>query len=152
MKAIFLILTVLVISSCSSNTEKMDDLSWIAGNWTREYNGVTQVESWNKKATYLTGESIFVKNEDSTVISTFKITQMNNHIVLISKEVDFEDSTVYDLGYFAPDSVVFHTKKPIWPQTILLYKKDENTFIKSQTGVQQQMKNFVHFEFKKVTK
>ena len=122
MKAIILIFTVLVISSCSSNTEKINNLSWLAGNWTREYNGVTQVESWNKKEGSLYGSSIFVKNEDSTIISTYSITQNKNGIILITKEVDFEDSTVYNLEYFAPDSIVFHTKKPIWPQTILLYQ------------------------------
>lgn len=150
MKIAGFICAILLLASCTSNTAKMNELSWLEGTWTRQYNGVTQMEEWISSNSQLLGKSVFITNQDSTVTTTFKISPTKDGIVYVSQETNFEDSTIYEMEYFSADSIVFTTNQPIWPKSVLLYNKEPNTLIKSLTGVQQQMKNFVHFEFQKV--
>jgi hypothetical protein len=150
MRLIGICISLLFITSCTSNTEKLDQLNWLHGTWVRTFNGVTQIEKWEKKGNNLIGQSIYVQNSDSTLMSKYTLMIKNNAIIYTSNEIGFEDSTTYDLKYFSSDSIVFQTTQSVWPQSILLFHTPKNTFIRSLSGQQQQMKNFVHFEFQKI--
>jgi hypothetical protein len=82
-------------------------------------------------------------------MSSYQIVPDNNEIRLFTQEMGFESKVEYQLTYFSSDSLIFETKQHIWPQNIMLYNESKKVYIKSLSGMQQQMKNFVHFKFAK---
>ncbi|MFT6324440.1 MAG: hypothetical protein ACJAWO_002003 [Halieaceae bacterium] len=124
-------------------------MNWLVGSWTRQYNEVTQVEIWTATGDSITGASYFVQENDSTLMSSYQIVPDNNEIRLFTQEMGFESKVEYQLTYFSSDSLIFETKQHIWPQNIMLYNESKKVYIKSLSGMQQQMKNFVHFKFAK---
>ena len=148
MQRLFIILLLaFVIGSCSSNKEKLQQISWLKGSWSRQYNGVTQTENWNITDSSILGDLYFVHNNDSSLMSSYEIKIKENNIILVTHETEFESIVEYQLSYFSKDSLIFKTKYPVWPSEILIYHQTINTYIKSLSGQQQQMNNYVHFQF-----
>ncbi|MGB0806918.1 MAG: hypothetical protein ACPGRC_09525 [Salibacteraceae bacterium] len=135
--------------SCTSNTEKINQLKWLEGTWEREFNGVTQIENWKFENHQLKGESIFSNQTQQTVMSYSNISEQNSKIILARTQQGFESPTAYSISYFNIDSVVFKTTESVWPTTITLVKKTDEIYIQSLSGRQQQMFNEVHFKYDK---
>ena len=148
-RIIILIFLTTLCFSCTSSKEKVLQMNWLAGRWTRQYNEVTQVEIWTTTGDSINGASYFVQENDSTLMSSYQIVRNNNEIRLYTQETGFDLKVEYQLIYFSRDRLMFETKQRIWPQKIMLYDESKKVYIKSLSGMQQQMRNFVHFKFAK---
>jgi len=148
-KVLFAFIISLLTLSCTDNNQKIENLNWLSGNWNREYNGNTQIESWNLQGPDLLGTSSFANGIDTTEMVTFQIQIKDNQYFLITKDVDFEQEIVYELKAANADSFLFVNTGNEWPQTIKYRQIENKTMIKTVSGQQGSMKKEIELTFQK---
>ena len=121
MKYLFALFTGFLLFSCSSNTDFLEDSTWLDGNWKREYNGIVQMEKWQKNESGFTGQNLFISG-DTNIMNTYQIKQDGDSWTLIKSVTETDFSFSYNLFSSNTDSVVFKNAENIWPQTVT-YKK-----------------------------
>jgi hypothetical protein len=146
-KVFFAIIISLFTLSCTDNNQKIDDLSWLEGNWNRKYSGNTQIERWDAQGNDLLGISSFANGVDTTEMVTFQIQQKEGKWVLVTKDVDFEQEIVYHLASVNSDSMLFINNGTEWPKTIKYKQLGGKTLIKTVSGQQGSMKKEIELTF-----
>lgn len=151
MKKVFFAITISLFTlSCTDTNQDLDDISWLQGNWNREYNGNTQIEGWDIQGKDLLGVSSFANGVDTTEMVTFQILEKEGDWVLITKDVDFEKEIVYNLESSNSDSMIFVNNGPEWPKTIKYKHHEHKTLLKTVSGQQGSMKKEIELTFTRI--
>lgn len=143
------IIILLIFNSCtSSNDSILEDSQWLNNNWTRSYDGNTQIENWSTSNQSMRGNGSFANGIDTTEMVTFQIIKQNDAWCLITKDVGFENELIYTLKTTSPDSCVFVSNGTEWPQIIKYKKLSDNEFEKTISGKHGSMKKEISLTFK----
>ncbi len=150
MKRNFIFLAaILLMYSCSEEAKTTADIQWLKGDWSREFNGNTQLESWGLDNDVLKGTSVFINGFDTTEMSTFTINSQNAELQLTTSEVGFENDVVYNIQSFSADSIVFYNSSSDWPQSITYKNIGNNKLDIVIDGHDRGMKKRVQFNYTK---
>ena len=138
----------LFLISCSYNPNVLEDVSWLDGNWKREYNDVTQIEKWQKTETGFTGQNMVVLS-DTSLMHTLDIRKTEKYWELTKHEAEVDMDFSYVLLSSNSDSIVFQNKENIWPQTITYKKVTTNKMEIIIDGQDGSMRKNVAFVFER---
>ena len=125
MKYFVIFIAAFGLLSCNSNSNLLEDAAWLDGNWTREYNGIVQMEKWNVSSTGFTGQNLFVSS-DTNVMNTYKINKVGTNWELVKSVSETDIQFKYSLISSNTDSIVFKNTLNTWPQTITYKKLNSN--------------------------
>jgi hypothetical protein len=151
MKRNFIFLAIIFLMySCADEAKTTADIQWLTGEWSREFNGNTQLESWNLDNEVLQGTSAFINGVDTTKMSLFTIDSKNSELQLTTSEIGFENDVLYHLQSFSTDSIVFYNSTSDWPQTIIYKNLGSNGLDIVIDGNDRGMKKRVKFNYTKL--
>lgn len=139
MKYLFAGITVLLLLSCSLNSNFKEDSSWLEGSWERKYNGIKQMEIWTKTDSGFTGQNLFISG-DTNLMNTYQITHTDDKWTLTKSVIETDISFSYYLLKSNSDSMVFKNSQNIWPQTVTYKKLEMNKMdyiVSGQDGTMQ---------------
>jgi hypothetical protein len=145
-KLLFIIAVFIGTTSCTDEKTTVAELSWMEGEWVREFNGNQQLESWKTSNANLIGTSSFITGMDTTLMTTFTISEASGSYKLESLDNGFEEVDTYSSKSFGMDSIVFFNQKSDWPQKII-YKKVSNQMILTISGNDRGMNKDVAFTY-----
>ena len=150
MKKYILGMLILFIGvSCTPEIDLTEDIPWLEGKWKRDFNGVAQIESWQKGEFGFTGQNLFLANGDTTLMNTMDIFVQGEDWVLVKTMFEDELKFTYHLLQSNTDSVVFQNNENIWPQTITYKKIDSLRLELIVDGKDGTMRKNVSFTFNK---
>tara|TARA_R110002050_G_scaffold204327_1_gene339658 strand:+ start:147058 stop:147510 length:453 start_codon:yes stop_codon:yes gene_type:complete len=119
MKKISLITALFFLMvSCNQEPKSVTELTWLTGQWTRDFNGNTQLEKWTMVNDSLVGSSSFITSADTTIMTNYKIYVTSEGFTLKVQEVGFENETNYASIAHSQDSILFYNATANWPQSV----------------------------------
>lgn len=116
---------ILFLFSCSPSLE---DLSWLEGNWQRQYNDVTQVEVWKRQSDTLLGLSYFIKNGDSTLQETMTIYRGESKLEFNARIPEQGIDTRFKQLDDSENRISFENPENDFPQTIVYERKGDSLY------------------------
>jgi hypothetical protein len=150
-----LLLTATALLACTSKSNRIDQLSWLEGNWTATVEGNIVTEHWEKENdSTLIGESAFVKDGQVQFTEVMSIRLHENKLIFIAavsdqnkgEEIAFTEVNVTD------KKIVFENKSHDFPQQITYeLTKDNNlsAYISGEMNGQQERIDFKYTRVKK---
>jgi len=158
-KVTFFLIILCCVSSIHSleNTPKLNDLHWLAGQWTGQMGNNLYMESWTiNPAGRLEGKA-YMKNHNGDIIfsEVLRIDEIGNHIVYIvsvnnSNPVLF---TLIEVTYKEGSPAwVFKNQEHDFPQSITYRKKSPNSLHARVAGVQNGKKEYEEFLLKRANR
>lgn len=138
-----------IITSCAPPKDPIKDSSWLQGTWEREFNGNTQIESWNLINDTLFGKSSFANGNDTTIMIHHTIMKHNDEWVLITQDQGVEIESTYSLIPNSGDSLEFNNPHNEWPTNIVYKKTNEKILEVKLNGYYSGLNKSIVFKYKK---
>lgn len=143
-----LLLTIIGFSSCNSESkkkyEKLDELSWLIGNWGTTLDGGTVTENWIKSndSTYI-GTSFYIQGKDTLHDERIQVTQKGELLYYIPtvRGQNNNEPISFTLVDSISDSFIFVNKTHDYPQKIEYKKMSEKQLRATISGVQEGKKS-----------
>ncbi len=150
MKKYILGMLILFIGvSCTPIIDLTEDIPWLEGKWKRDFNGVAQIESWQKGEFGFTGQNLFLANGDTTLMNTMDIMVQGDNWVMTRTMFENDIQFTYGILHSNTDSVVFQNNENIWPQTITYKHLSDEKLELIVDGMDGTMRKNVAFTFTK---
>lgn len=143
MKKYSVLVMVVVVLACNSNSEKkfekLETLSWLQGNWENKLDDGILVENWIKTNDSLySGKSLYIKGNDTLHYETIELVQKNDDLFYIptvkgqnnNKPIAFKLKTQVETAF------VFENNSHDYPQTIEYKKISDNQLNATVSGSQ----------------
>lgn len=153
MKTTFIfILSALLLFSCN-NSNPIDDIKWIEGNWQATVQGNEVMENWKKEndSTW-TGESAFVKDGKTLFTEIMSIRLRDDQLVFISAVSDQNGGTEIEFTELSKtaNKIVFENTTHDFPQKITYELQKDNKLLAYITGDLNGQPERIDFKFTKV--
>jgi len=142
---LYIILGFLYLVNAQENTF-FDKLNWLEGSWRYETNKTIFVENWKKVSdnTY-EGNAFDIKKEssDTTFSETLRLLAMSGDVFYTAYVKHNKYPVPFKLTSQNPDSLVFENAEHDFPQKVIYYLKDKNTFVVHVEGMDKgKMRSF----------
>lgn len=143
MKKYSVLVLIVFILGCNSNSkkkfEKLEELSWLQGNWENNLDEGRLVENWTKSNDSMySGKSFYIQGKDTLHYETIELIQRNEDLfyIPIVKGQNNDEPIEFKLKTQAKTSFVFENKSHDYPQTIEYKKMSDNQLSATVSGSQ----------------
>jgi hypothetical protein len=129
MSKVFLIFISVLFVACSGSVEmgNIEDVSWLAGDWTNEATkgGVITKERWIYKNGKMNGKGLVLKNGDTTFMEILSLAMINDTLSYVADVPQNVSETVFKLTKFEKNRWKFENTKHDFPKVIEYLKTTE---------------------------
>lgn len=144
MKKIVCAFTVVLFISCADNSnkkfEKLNELSWLDGNWGNKLGEGNLVENWTKSndSTY-TAKSYYIKGKDTLHVENITVTQRKEDVFYIAtvKGQNNDEPVEFKLNPNTEVGFAFENPSHDYPQKIEYKKLSDNQMSATVSGKQE---------------
>lgn len=139
-----LLFTIPALSFGQSATQKMKQMEWLLGNWTRTNvkPGKSGYEIWNKASpTEWKGRGISMKGADTTFVEILKIAIENDRLYYIADVPENKKSVYFEVTAVTADSFTCENPEHDFPKKIA-YRFDGKE-IRARVSAGEQGQDFV---------
>lgn len=141
MKKYFYILFGFLIVACNKNSdkkfEKLNELSWLEGNWGNKLHDGNLVENWTKENdSTFTAKSFYIKGKDTLHFEDIKLTQRKEDVFYIAtvKGQNNDEPVEFKLNPNTESGFSFENPTHDYPQTIEYKKLSNNQMSATVSG------------------
>lgn len=149
----FLLITIVLFSSCNSEKKQLNKLNWLEGTWQTKVEGNDVFETWQLQGDSIwVGKSTFVKNGKELFSELMSIhldsgkMQFNS---AVSNQNDAEQVLFSEISWEG-NKVVFENKEHDFPQRVTYQLKNENELFAFISGDMNGKAHQIDFNFTKV--
>lgn len=138
-----LIITYVFVSSCNSNSkkryDKLEELSWLIGNWSNKSDDGLLIENWKKSndSTYL-AKSFYIRGKDTLHHESIELIQNEEDLFYIPtvKGQNNNEPISFKLVDENEKSFIFKNNSHDYPQTIEYIKINDKQLNAIVSGTQ----------------
>lgn len=149
----FLLITIVLFSSCNSEKSQLNKLNWLEGTWQTKVEGNDVFETWQFQGDSIwVGKSTFVKNGKELFSELMSIHQDNGKMQLnsaVSNQNDAEQVIFSEISWEG-NKVVFENKEHDFPQRVTYQLKNKNELFAFISGDMNGKAHQIDFNFTKV--
>lgn len=125
MKNSLFFLLAFTLLSCGQSIE---DVAWIEGTWSRNYNNVIQAEVWKKETDSLIGKAYFIKNGDSTLNEEMYIHMLDGQLTFTAMAPSFEQEKHFQCSESSTQNILFENEHNHFPKAIRYYSQNDSLY------------------------
>lgn len=157
MKNIFVLGVALLFLACQNKSEKnfdkLENMSWLIGNWENKIDEGLLTETWTKENdSTFSGTTYFIINKKDTVHSeTILLKQLNNQLIYSPtvKGQNNDEPVDFKLSSESENTFTFENLKHDYPQKIVYKKVNETNLVATISGMQQGKQSTESYPMKK---
>ncbi|KAB1064315.1 hypothetical protein [Salibacter halophilus] len=133
----------LLLSACS--THDLNELSWLTGDWERDFNNTSQMESWKLRNDTIYGEVKYSNGNDTSVMWLSKIYNKDGLTLELINDKNIEPY-FFTIKKKSDTSIIFHNPEYQFPKEIL-YRTSGDSLVKIIHGSGGKIPKSAAFKF-----
>lgn len=153
-KAILILVTILVITSCGKSKEvsKIVGIDWLVGKWENKSDDGNLLEIWRKvNDSLFSGESYFIKEKDTLHSEKIELKQQGEELLYttIIKGQNNDKPVTFINNIETTKQLVFENPNNEYPRKIVYKPFAKDHLLIEISGIQQEKPSAIRYSMKK---